>query len=64
MVCACYLSVKLLVFLLEQHYGLSLNDMFYQDEQVITQQIEQGTPVISTKNLSSVVHWQEDIIIL
>ncbi|WP_274608588.1 hypothetical protein [Yersinia kristensenii] len=23
--------------------------MFYQDEQVITQQIEQGTPVISTK---------------
>ncbi|WP_404346314.1 hypothetical protein [Yersinia kristensenii] len=36
--------------------------MFYQDEQVITQQIEQGAPVISTKNLSSVVHWQEEII--
>ncbi|MBW5812337.1 hypothetical protein H0I61_08915 [Yersinia kristensenii] len=48
--CLCLLFIsKTARFLLEQHYGLSLNDMFYQDEQVITQQIEQGTPVISTK---------------
>ena len=41
---------QLLAFLLEQHYGLSLNDTPYHDEQVIAQQIEQGISVGDTIN--------------
>lgn len=41
---------QLLAFLLEHHYGLSLNDTPYHDEQVIAQQIEQGISVGDTVN--------------
>lgn len=41
---------QLLAFLLEHHYGLSLNDTPYHDEQIITQQIEQGISVGDTIN--------------
>ncbi|CNL16141.1 ypjf toxin protein [Yersinia aldovae] len=41
---------QLLAFLLEHHYGLSLNDTPYHDEQVIAQQIEQGISVGDTIN--------------
>ncbi|WP_145589713.1 TA system toxin CbtA family protein [Yersinia rochesterensis] len=41
---------QLLAFLLEHHYGLSLNDTRYHDEQIITQQIEQGISVGDTIN--------------
>ncbi|ELY5221024.1 TPA: TA system toxin CbtA family protein [Yersinia enterocolitica] len=41
---------RLLTFLLEHHYGLSLNDTPYHDEQMITQQIEQGISVGDTIN--------------
>lgn len=33
---------KLLTYLLEQHYGLSLNDTQFSQEQVITQHIDAG----------------------
>ncbi|BFI55484.1 TA system toxin CbtA family protein [Yersinia pseudotuberculosis] len=41
---------RLLTFLLEHHYGLSLNDTPYHDEQAIAQQIEQGISVGDTIN--------------
>ncbi|EKN6043340.1 TA system toxin CbtA family protein [Yersinia enterocolitica] len=41
---------QLLAFLLEHHYGLSLNDTPYHDEQLIAQQIEQGISVGDTIN--------------
>ncbi|CNI18247.1 ypjf toxin protein [Yersinia thracica] len=41
---------QLLAFLLEHHYGLSLNDTPYHDEQAIAQQIEQGISVGDTIN--------------
>ena len=41
---------QLLAFLLEHHYGLSLNDTPYHDKQVIAQQIEQGISVGDTIN--------------
>ncbi|WP_145598721.1 TA system toxin CbtA family protein [Yersinia alsatica] len=41
---------QLLAFLLEHHYGLSLNDTPYHDEQVISQQIEHGVTVRETVN--------------
>ncbi|MGE4969233.1 TA system toxin CbtA family protein [Yersinia enterocolitica] len=41
---------QLLVFLLEHHYGLSLNDTPYHDEQAIARQIEQGISVGDTIN--------------
>ncbi|EKN3569224.1 TPA: TA system toxin CbtA family protein [Yersinia enterocolitica] len=41
---------QLLAFLLEHHYGLSLNDTPYHDEQAIAQQIEQGISVGDTVN--------------
>ncbi|ELI8168334.1 TPA: TA system toxin CbtA family protein [Yersinia enterocolitica] len=41
---------QLLAFLLEHHYGLSLNDTPYHDEQVIAQQIEQEISVGDTIN--------------
>ncbi|EKN4770881.1 hypothetical protein AB1E84_002225 [Yersinia enterocolitica] len=41
---------RLLTFLLEHHYGLSLNDTPYHDEQVIAQQIEQEISVGDTIN--------------
>ncbi|CRF05785.1 TPA: TA system toxin CbtA family protein [Yersinia enterocolitica] len=41
---------QLLAFLLEHHYGLSLNDTPYHDEQVIAQQIEREISVGDTIN--------------
>ncbi|WET15546.1 TA system toxin CbtA family protein [Yersinia intermedia] len=41
---------QLLAFLLKHHYGLSLNDTPYHDEQVIAQQIEHGVTVRETVN--------------
>ncbi|EKN3947799.1 hypothetical protein DVP60_08580 [Yersinia enterocolitica] len=41
---------QLLAFLLEHHYGLSLNDTPYHEELAITQQIEQGISVGDTVN--------------
>ena len=41
---------QLLAFLLEHHYGLSLNDTPYHEELAITQQIEQGISVGDTIN--------------
>lgn len=41
---------QLLAFLLEHHYGLSLNDTPYHNEQLIVQQIEQGISVGDTIN--------------
>ncbi|CNG99838.1 TA system toxin CbtA family protein [Yersinia kristensenii] len=41
---------QLLAFLLGHHYGLSLNDTPYHDEQAIAQQIEQGISVGDTIN--------------
>ncbi|MBO1549342.1 TA system toxin CbtA family protein [Yersinia pseudotuberculosis] len=41
---------QLLAFLLEHHYGLSLNDTPYHDEQAIAQQIEQEISVGDTIN--------------
>ncbi|HDQ4039454.1 TPA: TA system toxin CbtA family protein [Yersinia enterocolitica] len=41
---------QLLAFLLEHHYGLSLNDTPYHDEQAIAQQIKQGISVGDTIN--------------
>ena len=41
---------QLLAFLLEYHYGVSLNDTPYHDEQAIAQQIEQGISVGDTIN--------------
>lgn len=41
---------QLLAFLLEHHYGLSLNDTPYHDEQVIAQQMKQGISVGDTIN--------------
>ncbi|HDL6692079.1 TA system toxin CbtA family protein [Yersinia kristensenii] len=41
---------QLLAFLLDHHYGLSLKDTPYHDEQIITQQIEQGISVGDTIN--------------
>ncbi|AXY34769.1 toxin [Yersinia pseudotuberculosis] len=41
---------QLLAFLLEHHYGLSLNDTPYHDEQAIAQQIEHGVTVRETVN--------------
>ncbi|EKN5109509.1 TA system toxin CbtA family protein [Yersinia enterocolitica] len=41
---------RLLTFLLEHHYGLSLNDTPYHDEQAIAQQVEQGISVGDTIN--------------
>lgn len=41
---------QLLAFLLEHHYGLSLNDTAYHDEQLIVLQIEQGISLGDTIN--------------
>lgn len=41
---------QLLAFLLEYHYGLSLNDTPYHDEQTIAQQIELDISVGDTVN--------------
>ena len=41
---------QLLAFLLEHHYGLSLNDTPYHDEQAIAQQIEREISVGDTVN--------------
>lgn len=41
---------QLLSYLLERHYGLSLNDTQFADEQVITQQIDAGISLADTLN--------------
>lgn len=40
----------LLAYLLEQHYGLSLNDTQFSDEQVITQHIDAGISLADALN--------------
>ncbi|HII3146320.1 TPA: TA system toxin CbtA family protein [Citrobacter braakii] len=41
---------QLLAYLLEQHYGLSLNDTQFSDEQVITQHIDAGISLADALN--------------
>ncbi|MCU6243705.1 MULTISPECIES: toxin [Enterobacter cloacae complex] len=41
---------QLLTYLLEKHYGLSLNDTQFADEQVITQQIDAGISLADALN--------------
>ncbi|MFZ5177008.1 TA system toxin CbtA family protein [Enterobacter kobei] len=41
---------QLLTYLLERHYGLSLNDTQFADEQVITQQIDAGISLADALN--------------
>lgn len=41
---------QLLTYLLEQHYGLSLNDTPFSDEQVITQHIDAGISLADALN--------------
>ncbi|MHA1053662.1 TA system toxin CbtA family protein [Enterobacter mori] len=41
---------KLLTYLLEQHYGLSLNDTQFSQEQVITQYIDTGISLADALN--------------
>ncbi|EOY5726421.1 TA system toxin CbtA family protein, partial [Enterobacter cloacae] len=41
---------QLLAYLLEQHYGLSLNDTQFSDEKVITQHIDAGISLADALN--------------
>nr|VGM56442.1 YeeV toxin protein [Klebsiella pneumoniae] len=41
---------QLLTYLLERHYGLSLNDTQFSDEQVITQHIDAGISLADALN--------------
>lgn len=41
---------QLLTYLLERHYGLSLNDTQFSDEQVITQHVDAGISLVDALN--------------